>query len=193
MVVLTDDLFAAITGTNAALEEWRLIPVTDGYYSVSNLGRVRSEPINAKRVGRQRGRILSPCPDTKGYLFFRAIIPGGRSRNIKVHRAVAAAFIGAARDGMQVNHRDGDKLNNAVGNLEYMTCRENIHHCWRNGLHGVEHCRGAANCCAKLTEDDVRVIRQLHPSMCLSQLAGLYGISKTTVSSIVRRRTWRHV
>ena len=76
---------------------------------------------------------------------------------------------------------------------EYVTCRENIQHCWGTGLHGTDHCQGEANCHAKLTAEDVQVIRQLHPAVSLGELATRYGVSKTNISYIVRRRTWQHV
>ncbi len=94
---------------------------------------------------------------------------------------------------MQVNHKNGNKHDNRVHNLEYVTCRENIRHCWQTGLHGSDHCKGESNRQAKLTAEDVRVIRRLHPELTLGQLATLYGVSRANISSIVLRKTWRHV
>jgi len=94
---------------------------------------------------------------------------------------------------MQVNHKNGDKSDNRVENLEYVTCRENIRHCWRTGLHGTQHCRGEANNHAKLKVDDVKAIRELHPAASLRELAFLYGVTKSTISLIVRRKTWKHI
>lgn len=174
-------------------ETWRPVPGAEGYYSVSNLGRIRSEPIQTSWVGRQRGRILKCLRDTKGYLQFCACLPGNHHKTIKVHRAVAMAFLGPRPTGYQINHKSGDKRDNSVNNLEYVTCRENIRHCWQTGLHGTRHCRGEANWRAKLTAEDVQVIRRLHPDVSMSQLAILYGVTKENISSIVRRKTWRHV
>ena len=175
--------------TAAPQETWRCIPGCDGFYSVSNLGRVRSEPIQTSAVGRRRGRILKCSPDTKGYLLFAVCLPGRMRRTMKVHRAVALACLGPRPDGYQINHKSGDKLDNSVANLEYVTCRENIRHCWQTGLHGTDHCKGEANRQAKLTAEDVRVIRRLHPELSLGQLASLYGVTKANISSIVRRKT----
>ncbi len=61
-----------------AAEEWRTISGAEGFYSVSNLGRVRSEPVPGKTVGRKRGRILTPSLDTKGYAIFKLCVPGQR-------------------------------------------------------------------------------------------------------------------
>ncbi len=161
--------------------------------SVSNMGRVRSEPLPERTTGRQRGRILTPSLNRKGYRWFRICIPGRRPRSSTVHRAVAAAFLGVRSPDVQVNHKNGDKSDNRLENLEYVTCRENIQHCWRMGLHGTEHCRGEANPHAKLTAKDVKAIRELYPELSLSKLAARYSVTKANVSQIVRRNTWKHV
>lgn len=175
------------------VEEWRALPGTEGLYSVSNRGRVRSEPLARRRSGRQRGRILSPSADSKGYLCFRVCVPGQPSRQWKVHRAVALAFLGEPESGQQVNHRNGRKTDNRVENLEYVSCRENIRHCWANGLHGIEHCQGEASHRAKLTEEAVRTIRIEYPSQTLSQLATRFGVTKQAIWHVVKRKTWVHI
>lgn len=175
------------------LEEWRPIPGSAGFYSASNFGRIRSGPLKQRTSGRQRGRILTPSCDSKGYLFFRVCIPGVPNRNCKVHRAVAAAFLGAEDSTRQVNHRNGIKTDNRIENLEYVTCRENIQHCWETGLHGVDHCTGENSPNAKLTENSVRLIRDEYPARTLSQLAKRFGVTKQTVWHVVKRKTWTHI
>lgn len=174
-------------------EEWRPIPGAEGWYSVSNLGSVRSEPVAQPPYRRRRGGILRPGRGTKGYLLFRLCLPGARPKTMKVHRAVALAFLGSAPAGMQVNHKNGDKTDNRVENLEYVSCQENIRHCWDTGLHGIDHCRGEANRQAKLTENAVRFIREAHPLVSLGQLATRLGVTKQAVAMVVKRRTWKHV
>lgn len=173
-------------------ETWVIIPGTDGLYSASTLGRVRSEPVPGT-TGRQRGRVLTPTEDRKGYLKFRVCLRDGRQWITKVHQVVAVAFIGPRPDGMQVNHKDGDKKNNRPENLEYVSCRDNVRHCWANGLHGVEHCQGEANNHAKLTADDVRSIRAIYPAKSLAELARLFNVTPQAVWAVVKRKTWTHV
>lgn len=188
----TDQLNAEC-GPRCTVEEWRVIPGSDGLYCASNLGRIRSEPTAMQHAGRQRGRILTCCRDTKGYPQFQMYMLDGRKIRMKVHRAVAITFLGQRPASAQINHISGDKSDNRVTNLEYVSCRENIRHGWAMGLFRAEHCRGEANCGAKLTTQDVKQIRALHPGLTLSQLAGLFGVTKENISQIVRRRTWKHV
>lgn len=173
-------------------ECWRPIPGTDGQYSVINRGRVRSEPL-AGRTGRQRGRVLKPRASRKGYPVFRVCLTSGMRWQATVHSAVAAAFIGPRPDGHQVDHKNGDKTDNRVENLEYVTCRENIRRSWASGQHTAEHCRGEANTKAKLTADDVRTIRAIYPAKSLGELAALYGVSLQNIAFIAKRKTWKHV
>lgn len=174
-------------------EIWRPIPGAEGYYSVSNLGRVRSEPLPFKTTGRQRGRILKLCLDTKGYPMFRLCIPGKRSRTVKVHRMVATAFLRPPGPHEQVNHKNGIKTDNHVENLEYISCKENIRHCWRNGLHTADHCAGSKNSNAKLNEDAVKAIRASYPAISARVLARQYGVTSQAINFVVKRKTWRSV
>ena len=177
----------------APAEEWRAIPGSDGLYSVSSLGRVRSEPIQTSRCGRQRGRVLQCGCDSKGYLQFGMYVTSNRRQTMKVHRAVALAFLGPRPPGAQVNHKSGDKLDNAVGNLEYVTCRENIRHGWNRGLYTAAHVRGEKNPWAKLTTEDIRHIRELSATTTPSELAQRFRVSTQNIWDIVTRKTWKHV
>ena len=191
--ISTAGCVSPILGRAASDECWKPIPGCEGFYSVSNFGRVRSEPINTKRVGGQRGRILTCSPDQKGYLLFRACLPDGRHRTMRVHRAVALAFLGPRPAGYQINHKSGNKLDNSVSNLEYITCRENIHHAWRTGLCDPTLRRGENNRLAKLTTEQVRQIRAIGSTMSLPALARQFGVTKQTIWGIVHRKTWQHV
>ena len=174
-------------------EEWRVIPGSGGYYSVSNHGRVRSEPINCGRSGRQRGRILKCCRDTKGYPQFSVCLPDGRRRRMKVHRAVALAFLGPRPPKSQINHISGDKDDNSVANLEYVSCRRNVRHAWELGLRTPEQVQGEKHGRSKLTADGVRAIRSARGNATLRQLAQRFGVTPQCIASVLKRETWRHV
>jgi len=176
-----------------ASEIWRTIPGSEGHYSVSSVGRVRSEPIPTRHVGRQRGRILTCSPDNKRYPQFCMCLVGGRRQTMKVHRAVALAFLGPRPEGHQINHRSGDKTDNRVENLEYVSCRENIRHAWRTGLCSSARRRGMSSSQAKLTDEDVREIRRLGSQTTRKRLAQRFGVTPENIACILKGQTWQHV
>jgi len=115
-------------------EIWKDIEGYEGLYQVSNLGQVRSMPRNidhGKYVAFQEGRILSQIVSPCGYCQVN-LSKDGIARPILVHRLVAIAFIDGYKDGLEVNHIDENKLNNRVGNLEWVTSKDNCNYGTRN-------------------------------------------------------------
>lgn len=108
------------------MEEWKKIDGTSGMLEVSSLGRVRS-------LLRPQMTVLKVQRDKKGYLRVRVTIDRVKM-TFKVHREVAKAFIPNPEGKQQVNHIDGNKANNAVENLEWVTNRENALHALTTGL-----------------------------------------------------------
>lgn len=173
------------------VERWRPIPEWEDLYEISDRGSVKHLiPVP---------RILRPSVDGSGYPFIHMRRPGHRSVTRKVHRMVAAAFIGRCPPSHQVNHKDGYRKNAVVENLEYVTCGENHLHAYRtlkNPARGIAtKSRGENNCKAKLTEPQVVEIRSLYAIGNISQqtLADQYGVSQTMISYIVLDRNWKHV
>lgn len=115
--------------------EWKPIPDTPGY-SVSNTGLVRSEHrVLMMKNGVQKTvtqKILSPFSAGSGYLMVHL----GNAKREYIHRLVALAFIGEPPCGTEVNHKDENKHNNRVDNLEYLTRSQNRRYGTRN-----ERCR----------------------------------------------------
>lgn len=126
-------------------ESWNPVPGYEGYYAVSDFGRVRSLDRVLNTVQGKRkwpGRIMSPVPDKLG----RPVVnlrKGGRTKQWKVHRLVASAFIGPCPDGMEVCHGDGDNQNNHVSNLRYDTHQANYQDMMDHGTH---HWKSATRC-----------------------------------------------
>ena len=106
------------------MEEWRPVEGYE-YYEVSNLGRVRSW-INNKWKRRNTPKILPLHRLTKGYLGVSLSSAPNVSKTIKVHRLVAKAFIPNPDNLPMVNHKDENKTNNCVSNLEWCTNKYNL-------------------------------------------------------------------
>lgn len=108
--------------------EWRKI--ADGVYEVSDDGCVR-RVVAGK--GARAGWPIKQSIATTGYPVVSICI-GGKRKVIHIHALVAEAFIGPRPHGLMVNHKDGDKANNHLGNLEYVTRAENTRHAYQLGL-----------------------------------------------------------
>lgn len=101
---------------------WRPVPSFFGY-EVSDAGSVRSYRFERSTVAfTVAPRLLTARPDPGGYLK----VSLGRQGTFAIHRLVLAAFVGPLPEGMEVAHNDGDRTNNALGNLRYATHRENV-------------------------------------------------------------------
>lgn len=166
--------------------EWEPITGYEGYYEVSNLGDI-------KRIVTYKGkpilRILKPQDDGSGYMKVR-LYKQGKSKFFRVHRVVMRAFIGECPENNEVNHKDGDRANNSLDNLEYMTKSENNMHMYRV----LGYKRRFINR-KHLTKSQVIQIRELYATNEYSQvdLAEKFGMNRNTISNIVRRISWKHI
>lgn len=154
------------------------------FYEVSNYGNIR----NSKTHRVRRNNI-----NKEGYYFVGCSL-GSRDRKItfKNHKAAAESFINNPDNLPMVNHKDGNKLNNMVDNLEWCTNAENIQHAYDNNLISVERGEKASN--AKLTQEDVNYIRENYipydKEFDTRGLARKFGVSHVSIIRILKRRTW---
>lgn len=174
-------------------EEWLPVIGYELLYSVSSHGRVRRDTPTQHGPA---GYILKPQIKVsggvgkrryRGYLGVR-LSNNGLIKNERITSLVARAFLGVPPAGFQVNHIDGDKANNRVINLEYVSPKENRQHASRIGLNAV----GTRHGSSKLTEAQVLEIRSL-PHATERVLAARYGVGDTTIHNVRSRHTWRHV
>jgi hypothetical protein len=119
------------------IELWRNAVGYEGFYQVSNLGRVRSMDRWIERsTGRyfKKGQLMTPQLTRNGYYVVRIWNENGKRTTEGIHRLVAKAFISNPDDKPEVNHKDLDKSNNVVDNLEWSTRSENMKHATKSGV-----------------------------------------------------------
>lgn len=118
-------------------EEWRPIINFENCYEVSSEGRVRS---TLTRQGSRAGHVLKPrssasAKDKSHGEYWRVALHfNGIRMDRDIHTIVATAFLGAIPEGLEINHKDGNKKNNALNNLEYVSHSYNVKHAWDKGL-----------------------------------------------------------
>lgn len=167
------------------MSEERWLPVVgwEGMYAVSSDGRVRRD---GSAKGARCGHVMAACVDIVGYprvdLWRR-----NHGTSIRVHQLVADAFIGARPSGMQVNHIDGDKLNNNVENLEYVTPADNLRHALETGLRNPHTQRRSSVQLTSAQRETIRASDQPH-----TEMAALFGCHPHTILRVRRGYTWKH-
>jgi len=125
------------------------------------------------------GRFLSPVKQRTGYSHV-SLSQDGFKKNFSVHRLIAMAWLDNPDDLPQVNHKDGDKSNNAVNNLEWMTAQENSQHAVATGLR-----RRTRAFDRKISDELVHKICQLlEDSFRNKDIASMLDISSGTVGNI---------
>lgn len=129
-----------------------------------------------------------------GYMVIRnnrAACDGGTSTVLMMaHRFIWEWVYGPVPDGLEINHKNGIKIDNRIANLEVVTKSENIIHAYRNGL--ARGGKGAKNPMAKLTERDIVEIRR-NQGATGRDLARRFGVSYAAISLIRNYKTWEHV
>ena len=160
------------------IELLRNIAGYKGIYQISNFGNVRSFNNNKSRILKQRKA-------SNGYLYVNLCM-GGKYKSFRVHRLVALEFIGYS--DLTVNHKDGNKTNNNIDNLEWMSFKKNYEHAKINGLLAS----GENNGRHKLLWSDVEQIRQKYlTKKSFRYIAKEYGVSKSVISKIIHNKNWK--
>lgn len=168
---------------------WKQIQNFENMYEVSDDGRVRS----VDRVAGNRhikGRVLRPHDSGKGYSAV-SLCKDSKPRTVYVHTLVANAFIPKPPSDKRlvVNHKDGNKHNNSVHNLEWVSYSQNNQHAYDEGL----RLRGSQFYNAKLTEAQVLEIRRNGKYDTYENIGRRYGVDKGIIHSVLNNKSWRHV
>ena len=121
-------------------EIWKDIPGYEGFYQASNLGRIKSLLFYNNRYKKyiKREKILKTTTQKTGYLML-TLCKDKKKSNLLVHRIIAKTFLSNPNNYPQVNHKDGNKKNNCVDNLEWCTSKQNNKHAFDTGLNKYNH------------------------------------------------------
>ena len=176
-------------------ENWKPVAGYEGRYEVSDLGRVRSLITTGRGSNSRRSKTQIMGPSMSGgYLRVALTTKNHKLRNYRVHRLVAIAFLPPPSSPKQitVNHISGNKRDNRTANLEWATMHEQNEHKYK--VLGMKPRRGVTNGSARRSETDVSEIRGRHArgTFGYGALAKQFGVSKTTIQRIIKRRLWSH-
>lgn len=175
-------------------EIWSQIENFEGYYSISNLGRIKSHSRpQLMRNGRTRPQkevVMKQRIDHRGYL--RVVLNKGNIHKLcLVHRAVGFAFIDNPENKKEINHIFGRTRCNVFCELEWNTGLENQTHARRIGLINQN---GENSVNAKFKNEDIINMRLLHKNNTpVINIAAMYSTSPSNIYRIVNRERWKHI
>ena len=174
-------------------EIWKPIKDFEGLYEVSNLGRVKSlSRLKHPNCGRYylKEKILKIWKNPNGY--YATCLSKNGNHTKTIHRLVAETFIPNQNNYPCVNHKDEDKSNNCVDNLEWCTRSENMKHAYG---HGLKSSKGMKNGRNILSEEDIKYIRSNYiprdNNFGSKVLASKFGVAHQTISAVIRRQNWK--
>ncbi len=172
------------------MENWKTIEGYDGFYQVSNFGNIKSlERLVDNHSGFKKllkEKYLKTHISKTGY-FVVDLKKEKQRKTFKIHRLIAMCFIEKVYNKNYVNHKDGNKLNNSIDNLEWCTIKENNIHAEKLGL---KNDSGVNNSKSKLKESDVVYIRK--SNLKLKELALMFKMNESTISKIRLYKTYKN-
>lgn len=175
-------------------EIWKDIEGYEGFYQVSNLGRIKSLEKNIKRISPKGNEYTVKYPEKmlkqygnhRGYLITQ-LSKSGKSESCLVHRIVAQAFIPNYEDKAQINHKNCNKQDNRIENLEWVTNNENRLHAMKNGL--CKGLKGKENPNSKKVNQYDLNGKLLKQWECMSDIARYYKVKNVSnISECCKRR-----
>lgn len=162
------------------------IPDNLNHFEISTYGRLKNTKTR---------HIYKPNVLNSGYCSVRTTL-GTRDNKvgILIHKAVAYTFLDNPNNLPEVNHKDGNKENNRLDNLEFCTSHENQQHKYDIGLFDVNKIRGENNGASKLTWDDVKYIRKHYVPYSRQfgsrAMAKKFNVKHVTILSVLHNETW---
>lgn len=174
-------------------EEWVDIPGYEGHYQISNFGNARS--LN-RYISTPRGvRLIKGVPlklTVRNGYYAICVHRGESQKTMSIHRVVALLFVPNPENKPQVNHKDANKLNNHISNLEWATPQENTQHASAHNL--LNTARGTQKRNHLLNEELVREIKTLLAQGLKSgKVAKKVNVLPRMVYAVKTLRTWAWV
>lgn len=177
-------------------EIWKEIDGYDGFYEVSNKGNVRSWKIRNGKSNKKAHvpHILNSFKDKDGYRKC-GLSKSGKTKQYRIARLVGIAFLDDTKEHLQINHIDGNKSNDSINNLEWVTAKENVNHSIEEGLRTHKHMMGARNKNSILCKSDVLDIRNAYRLNIFThqEIANAYDVSRQHISAIINKKRWPHL
>lgn len=159
-------------------------------YEVSNTGHIRSldREVPHYRGGTRlvKGKVLQPVVHHSGYVIV-TLHRDGKQRTPRIHKLVAEAFLGPCPEGQEVRHKNGIRSDPRLVNLMYGTKKQNSAD---RRKHGTDP-RGVKNPNSKLTEEQVRMIR--NSDLPRVALAEMFGVQVPAIWKIQAGRSWKEI
>lgn len=163
------------------MEIWKDIKGFRELYQISNLGRIRRKDTR---------KVLKLLTLSKGYRGIRLYENTKVAKTKKIHRLVAEYFIPNPLNLEQVNHKDGNKNNNKVDNLEWCSNDYNMNHAIKSNL----ILKGEKRFSSKCNEESLLLLQELIDcGFTIKQLSLIYMISKNSMKNIIRGITYQHL
>ncbi len=170
---------------------WKPIPGFAGIYEISETGDIVRTATHGQQPKAIR-RIIRPYKKN-GYLAITIQFHQTRER-FYVHRLMYETFRSPIPSGLEINHRDGNRENNRLDNLELVTRSDNMLHCFRELNPSLNRVRGTQHHKAKLTPQDVEnIVKLSRAGSSQREIAQMYGVSKNSIRLILKGKNWKHV
>lgn len=172
-------------------ERWLPVPGYEGRYEVSDWGRVRS---STSRIRGFYCKIMVQRFDKDGYkrISLRTFKGGISPKTFKIHGLVLEAFVGPCPTGCISNHKDYNRANNRIHNLEYLTPKQNYQHSYSRIFMALS--RGEKHPFAKLKCSDIPEIFRLRKEGVSQRNIGLrFSVAAGTIADVIYGKTWKHV
>ncbi len=170
-------------------EIWKSIHGFQGLYEVNNFGQVRR--IHKDHRAKSQYHILKPCKKNNGYIQV-TLSKHCKLKYVHIHTLVLEAFDCLRPKNKECNHKDGNKTNNQLENLEWVTKSENQKH--KFAMYPKACIKGSESPMAKLNDENVVIIKsRIRTGESCCRIAKDYNVSDACIYHIKNGRHWRHI